>query len=157
MGSTMRCKVNPSAAVDGTPVLSYAMTFRLHTWYSSKRSVSLSIVAVYFAFGGVLMLLGTALQVLSVASGGASLEAVGPGPSFTAAVGGAIGGLWLAAGVLLWNRRRAGALLALGSLLLEVVQWFIWQLPTLNDVLGLVGVLALIAVSWQSLETAGRS
>lgn len=129
------------------------MTFRLHTWYSSRRPESLSIVAAYFAFAGALTVVGTALHVLGVARGGASAEEVGPGPLYTAVLGGAFGGLWVAAGILLWKRRRLGGLLALGSLALEVAQWAISRLPTLTDVLHFVAVLALIAVSWRSLET----
>lgn len=152
----MRLKADFGAAVDDS--LGWeAMTFRLNTWYSSQPPASVSIVAVYFAFGGVLMLVGTALQVFFVVRGGATAEEVGPGPLFTATLGGALGGLWLAAGILLWNRRRVGALLALGSLVLEIFQWVVWRVPTMTDVLFFVGVLALIAVSWRSLETADGS
>lgn len=103
------------------------------------------------------MLVGTALQVFFVSRGNATAEAVGPGPLFTATLGGAVGGLWLAAGILLGNRRRMGAFLALGSLALEAVQWFAWQLPTRTDVLFFAGVLTLVAVSWRSLETGDAS
>lgn len=131
------------------------MTFRLHTWYSSRPPASLSIVAVYFGLGGVLLIVGTAIQVLIVATGGATPEQVRAGPLFTAAFGTSLGALWLAAGILLWNRRKLGAWLALSSLALKLVEWFASRLPTLTEMLFFVAVLALIAVSWRSLETTG--
>lgn len=103
--------------------------------------------------GGILTLAGAALQVVSVAAGNAGVDAVGPGPEYTAIVGGAMGGLWLLSGILLWRRSRLGAFLALGSLLPQVAQWIAGRAPPLVEVLYFAAVIALIAVSWRGLES----
>lgn len=133
---------------------SSVMTFQLHTWYSSRPPASLAIAAVYFGLGGVLLIVGTAIQVVIIIGGGATPEEVAVRPVYTAAYGMSLGALWLAAGILLWNHKKVGAWLAVASLALKLAEWLASGLPTLTEALFFIAVLALIAISWRSLETS---
>jgi hypothetical protein len=132
------------------------MPYRIPAWGGSRAPAALSIVAGYFVISGIVAFIGTTLQVAAVLSGTTDPRVVGPGPMYTAIIGGGMGTLWVLAGILLWRRNRLGALLALASLLLDVVQWF-WDAPSLTDLLFFLAVLALVTVSWRVLDPGHNS
>lgn len=115
----------------------------------SRRGCGTADAPAFFAVSGVLVLASTAIGL--VRANAAALSS--SGSVSTAVIAGILGALWLASGVLLWRRRKSGAVLALVSVVAEAVRWSAQEVLTLTDVLFLFAILVLLAISWRALES----
>lgn len=120
---------------------------RSHNTEDESRPLPLTIVAAYFVIGGLIALVST-IVAFPNGSGETGLVTL---------LGGGVGIVWLVAGILLWRRSRVGIFLAAASLLPEIATWFFVGAPNSLELTRYLAVLALIVVSWSSVNPSSHT
>lgn len=122
----------------------------------SEASTIITIVAGLIGLGGALSLVGLAFVLLSSVFGTTTLV-LNVATVFRILVAGGFGLAYCVTGVWLYQARRRGAYLAMGALVLNLLELLLGSArPSVLEVLLPVAALVGVALAWPHLNHTGR-